>query len=111
MQEPTRVFEVAFSRYSEQIVSQAAHMSGRVPRIAHNCQALCHEAAVRRATGAAGGHSVLVLETLFRGASEGGADLKRPVRVEGGVDTRRTTGLDSEQCLQEKFEDRPAGRR
>lgn len=85
-------------------------MSGRVPRVACHRQALRYEAVVRGAAGAAGGYSVLVLEALLRGASKGGASFERVVRVEGSVHTRRTTGLDLEQHLQEELEDRVAGR-
>lgn len=111
MQEPAGVFKVAHRRHFEQAVPQAAYMPGRVPRAAAHRQALRHEAAVRRAAGAAGGHSLLVLQALLRGASEGGAGPERSVRVEGGVHTRRAAGLDPEQHLQEELEDRAAGRR
>jgi len=109
VQEPARVFKISDPRHSEQALPQAAYMSGRVPRATCHCQALCYETVVRRAAGAAGSYSVLVLQTLLRGASEGGAGPERAVRVEGGIHTRRTTGLDLEQHLQEEPEDRVAG--
>lgn len=109
MQEPARVFKIAFSRHSEQAVPQTTDMSGCVSRAAHNRQALRHEAAVCGAAGPTGGHSFVVLETLLRGTSEGGADPERSLCMEGGVYTWRTTWLDSEQYLQEEFEDRTAG--
>lgn len=86
-------------------------MSGSVPRVAGNSQALCDETAIRRTTGAAGGDSVMVFETLFRGASESGAGLERIVRVEGSVHTGGITGMDTEQHVQKESEDRAAGRR
>jgi len=109
VQEFARVFKISDPRHSEQVVPQAAYMFGRVPRATCHCQALCYEIVVRRAAGTAGGYSVLVLQTLLRGASEGGAGPERTVRVEGGIHTRRIARLDLEQYLQEELEDRVAG--